>query len=480
MCSKHSDEPLKLFCQTCQRIICRDCIIVDHREHNYNFVAEVAAKERKILQGVVQETKSKEHAVEEGLKTVQTMENCVHDKAATINKEVDSFFDEQVKELENLRADLKREVSTQEQGKATQLSRQREELSLFLMQLKCGIKFCDQAMADGDDVALLSVKKQVIQRLSQLNASQYDCQPCQNDHLKLHVRKKIADIGKMAVISHVPVDPGKCVLSMVGGEKGVLYDTLAGQTVDFLLTLKDEAGACTVYSCAVSAFVKYQPHDQIASGVYGQRVPVCDNGGGLYTFSFLPMDVGQVTLSVKVEGQNIHGSPFIWQAKDKYSSFTVKGIKKMKMTSSTAKQDATVVKEGMQCWKLKLVSNSGRVNALKIGAQTSTSLGHKSSGGPSFSSDKQEMWFWHYMKGLHLWPRRSDFKNPSIISVQVNDVFTVFLNPETKKLIIYNARSKQSEIFTDVEGEVVPFYTPSIEHNAGISFKDTSYLTVDV
>lgn len=80
-------------------------------------------------------------------------------------------------------------------------------------------------MADGDDVALLSVKNQVIQRLSQLNAEQYDCQPCQNDFLKLCVRKEIADIGKMAVISCVPIDPEKCVLSMLGGEKGVLYDT---------------------------------------------------------------------------------------------------------------------------------------------------------------------------------------------------------------------------------------------------------------
>lgn len=34
-----------------------------------------------------------------------------------------------------------------------------------------------------------------------------------------------------------------------------------------------------------------------------------------------------------------------------------------------------------------------------------------------------------------------------------SDVFTVFLNVETKKLIIYNARSKQTEIFTGVEGD---------------------------
>jgi len=449
---------------------------VDHREHNYNFVAEVAAKERKLLQGVLQETKSTERAVAEGLKAVQTMETRVHVKAATVNKEVDAFFDKQVKELEHLRADLKREVSVQEQGKVTQLSRQRKKLSSYGMQLKCGIKFCDQAMADGDDVALLSVKNQVIQRLSRLNTEQYDCQPYQNDFLKLSVCKKIADIGKMAVISCVPVDPEKCVLSMVGGEKGVLYETLAGQTVDFLLTVnqQDGASAVTAYtgSCAVSAIVKYKPRGQIET--QQKNLPVCGNGGGSYSFSFLPRDVGQVILSVKVEGQDIHGSPFIWCVKDKGSSFTVRDIKKMKMTASTARQDGTVVQEGMQCWKLKLVLCCRTPTALEIGVQTSTS-----SGASSFYSNKRrrEKWSWRY-DSLRLQPgcsSRSDSKKPSIISVQHNDVFTVFLNPETRKLIIYNAHSKQSEIFTGVEGEVVPFYTPS-----ALVLGMTSYLTLDV
>ena len=476
MCSKHSGETLKLFCKTCQSIICRDCTIVDHRNHKYNFVAEVAAEERTILQGVLQETKSKERAVEEGLKAVQTMENRVHDKAATVNKEVDAFFDKQVKELEHLRADLKREVFVQEQGKATQLSKQREKLSLYGMQLKCGIKFCDQAMEDGDDVALLSVKNQVIQRLSQLNAEQYDCHPCQNDFLKLCVHKKIADIGKMAAISHVPMDPEKGVLSMLGGEKGVLYETLAGQTVDFLLTLNREERARTADSCAVSAIVKCKPHGQ--KETREERLPVWGSSGGSYSFSFLPKDVGQVMLSVKVEGQDIHGSPFIWHAKDKCSGFTLKSTKKMKMTSSTARQYGTVVKEGLQCWKLKLVSYS-TPSALEIGVQTSTSLGHKTFSGPNFSLCKQEKWSWQFnplrFQGCS---SRSDSKKPSIISVKDNDVFTVFLNPETRKLIIYNAHSKQAEIFTGVEGEVVPFYTPSLRHYT--LFGKTGYLTLDV
>lgn len=311
---------------------------MDHRDHKYNFVVEVAGKERKMIQGVLQETKTKESEVEQGLKSLQTMTNCIHNKATKVIKEVDSFFDKQVKELEHLRANLKHEVTRQEQGKVTQLESQREVLSSFLVQLKSGINFSDRAIADGDDVELLSVKKQVTQRLAQLNASQYQCQPCQNDYLKLRVRKTIGDIGEMVVLHHIPIDPDKCVVSMVGGEKGVFYATLVGQTVDFLLNF--EEGATEIEgSCVISAVVKYQQQGWTETQI--KSLPVCDNGDGSHSFSFLPEDAGPVTLTVMVEHQNVHGSPFVWQVKDRQPDFTA-GAKKMKMTSSAARQDATV------------------------------------------------------------------------------------------------------------------------------------------
>ena len=57
-CEKHTGESLKLFCETCQETICRDCTIVDHREHKYNFVAEVAGRERKVVEACLQKNKN--------------------------------------------------------------------------------------------------------------------------------------------------------------------------------------------------------------------------------------------------------------------------------------------------------------------------------------------------------------------------------------------------------------------------------------
>lgn len=38
MCPAHPKELLKLYCETCVKLTCRDCQLEEHREHKYQFV----------------------------------------------------------------------------------------------------------------------------------------------------------------------------------------------------------------------------------------------------------------------------------------------------------------------------------------------------------------------------------------------------------------------------------------------------------
>ena len=164
---------------------------------------------------------------------------------------MDVFYDEQVKALEYMQGNLKHEVTTQGQIKLKQLGSQKEELSFTLAQLRSSVDFMERALADGDDMELLSMKEQLVQRLIQLNTLQVQCKPCKTDYLKLRVEKTIWDIGKMATLHYIPTDRTKCVLSMEGGEEGVMYQTLARQSVDFVLVISDENAAKKLLVCAL-------------------------------------------------------------------------------------------------------------------------------------------------------------------------------------------------------------------------------------
>ena len=47
-CIDH-DKSLKIFCFDCDHLICRDCTIIDHNGHNFNFLKKCAPESRKTL-----------------------------------------------------------------------------------------------------------------------------------------------------------------------------------------------------------------------------------------------------------------------------------------------------------------------------------------------------------------------------------------------------------------------------------------------
>ena len=307
-CVKHAGETLKMYCETCQETICRDCTIVDHREHKYSFVADVAQRERKVVQDVLYKTKAKERAVVEGLNAVQTMKERVKSKVSEVNKEVDGFINEQIKALEYYRANVQHEFMAQGQMRLTELEKQSGMLSSFLAELKSVIDFTSQTIADEDDVKLLSLKKQLTQQLAQMNSSKIECKPSQNDYLKLRVHQTVWDMAKnMATLRFLPFDAQKCTVSMVGGDEKGMYQSLVGQTVDFVLTIKDENADREI---EMGTMVKAQVS---CKGNQTEALLVHDVGNGTCRFSYRPKAEGPVTLSVMVGDRDVRGSPFHWQ-----------------------------------------------------------------------------------------------------------------------------------------------------------------------
>ena len=448
ICKKHS-ETLKLLCQTCQETICRDCTIVDHRDHKYEFVADVAEKERKVVQGILLETKAKDRTAEGGLKAVQKMESCIQSKITEVNKEVDAFFDEQVKALEYMRGNLKHEVTTQGQIKLKQLGSQKEVLSLSLAQLRSGVDFAERALADGNDIELLSMKKHLVERLAKLSTLQLQCKPCRTDYLKFQVNKTMWDIGEMATIHYSLVDPRKCVLSMVGGEEGVIYQTLAGQSVDFVLVINDEHAVKNPSDFVVCALVSHERTNTL------QEVPIRDSGNGCYIFSYCPEIDGVSTLSVMVDGKNVHGSPFTWKVKPRVQSTD-------QLTVLTSSQEQGSPCKGQHCWKVKvgLLSQCNKLQRVEIGVSCMKQA--------DYTEIKRCSWFCQVGWKTGCQFSRSDSPHAAAITSLFNgDVFSVYLNFDSKKLILYNARSKNAEVFTGLKGELIlPIISPLIEDDS--------------
>ena len=48
-CSKHPTKELDLYCETCEELVCRDCTVCIHRDHQYDLVTDAFQKHKEVL-----------------------------------------------------------------------------------------------------------------------------------------------------------------------------------------------------------------------------------------------------------------------------------------------------------------------------------------------------------------------------------------------------------------------------------------------
>ena len=166
-CEKHDGEELKLFCQTCEQPICRDCTVIDHRAHQYSFIKDIFVSERQKILQIVQHSKENISALETAVATITAEEGKLQENSHKVCECVDSFINAQIEMLKekgkNLKEELKRLHLTQEEN----FSAQKDSLFLSLGFLKSSVEFTEQAISNGDEVAVLTTKSQLSRHLKQ-------------------------------------------------------------------------------------------------------------------------------------------------------------------------------------------------------------------------------------------------------------------------------------------------------------------------
>ncbi|XP_070561118.1 tripartite motif-containing protein 2-like [Ptychodera flava] len=67
-CSKHNDNQVKFYCDSCDSMICADCTVIDHpnTSHKYRYLEEAAEECKRSLQQVLQDLSRKQKEVLEG------------------------------------------------------------------------------------------------------------------------------------------------------------------------------------------------------------------------------------------------------------------------------------------------------------------------------------------------------------------------------------------------------------------------------
>ena len=170
-CSKHQEKEADLYCETCDELICRDCIVRVHRDHQYDLVPESFAKQEKVIVDSLK-------PVEEQIATLERAVESVHTRCATVVEQKTAV----VAEIRTAMAHLRQALEARETelvGQAEQTAQQklktlvvqRDGFELQLGQLRSCQDFVEESRRTCCQGEILRMKSPLVKQVNVLTGS---------------------------------------------------------------------------------------------------------------------------------------------------------------------------------------------------------------------------------------------------------------------------------------------------------------------
>ena len=309
LCQEHELE-LNFYCETCDQLVCHYCIMKDHLKHDHDTVKKMATKHRKELDKIMEPVEKIIEGLSVACKKVSNTRDKIGAQADDIDKEIDRYYEELHRRLQQQRDELKKELHEACRQKKKEVTLQLEQMEHTQAELE-SIKELNGAMKNGSDQEALLMKKQVVDDVKRISDSynKLDTQPVQSATMEfVPVEEYKRLMPQFGYLSHDDVCPVNCEAL------GIPEMVCKGDKVEFRIVTKDQSNH--LYQKGDSKVVIQAQSSR--GGV--TPVEVKDNKDGSYSASFVANQVGEVKLSVTIKGQQIKGSPFNVKVHGKYTT----------------------------------------------------------------------------------------------------------------------------------------------------------------
>ena len=195
MCPTHPTRPLELYCKCEEVLICRDCIIRKHKDHNYDVISDVVEGEKKILREALPGIQQLVDDVEYTVARVQGRRKDVKSKEEESLRNLEAAFNVLHVALDTRKQQLREKVTKDSKEKDKGLQVQKNDLCFLLSQLKSCHSFIDDKVQRGVNQDVLAMKRSMLERRDKLRELKSKSQLCPVVKFSLAVNLK--DLDKM-------------------------------------------------------------------------------------------------------------------------------------------------------------------------------------------------------------------------------------------------------------------------------------------
>ena len=167
-CPRHPAEPIKIYCETCDELLCHDCALKSHRDHNYDHIQDVFPKHRDAILACLGPIKSELDSVGKTVAKLKARSSRLDGQGMEAKAKVDDEVDKLHAILEACRRELHSQIDGSVcQGKK-ELAAQIDGHELRQAQLSSCVEFVEGSLQSGTQEEVLSMKRQVEQRAREM------------------------------------------------------------------------------------------------------------------------------------------------------------------------------------------------------------------------------------------------------------------------------------------------------------------------
>ena len=185
-CNDHG-KPLDGFCETCEMVICFHCAVRTHEGHKHALVSDCYPKHYQMLHDSLKPVKGKKEALKKVLSDLTEREGEIRERGEGVLEEINGMVEEMIGILHQSERKLTEQVKRVTDAKLEMLSGQTKSVQTSLSLLEDVEKYVEQSLKTSTHQQVLSSKKQMMERVSevttQINVEEL-C-PIEKDDLRL-------------------------------------------------------------------------------------------------------------------------------------------------------------------------------------------------------------------------------------------------------------------------------------------------------
>ena len=173
-CTKHKSEPLKLFCNTCQKVVCRDCTLVDHRQHDYMFAEDARKTIESRVKVLGDEVAKKFQRYKTNFREIEKVERSAVGYSEVLKANINTFFDNLARSVEARRQQLLMMAEAEGQKDMKQIWADKNFHETAISQMSSVFDLIGKARKCTSDVEMILTALQGIRQLTQIKEMEWD------------------------------------------------------------------------------------------------------------------------------------------------------------------------------------------------------------------------------------------------------------------------------------------------------------------